>query len=161
VDAISFGAEGLWFLLGGFALSFLGRGYRPLESLVASILFGVVTFFVLRALKPPSFSYDRFFASTGELLVWASGAAACSWLLAMWGASFGLLIGVNGHVDPRLGYEWGIARTHLRLNRRSVRLLLLAGAVPPLILWWAGEAAAAWDRMSAGPFECCRHQEPS
>ena len=147
IAAISFGAEGLWFLLGGFALSFLGRGYRPLENLVASILFGVVTFFVLRALKPPSFSYDRFFASTGELLVWAFGAAACSWLLAMWGASFGLLIGVNGHVDPRLGYEWGIARTHLRLNRRSARLLLLAGAMPPLILWWAGEAAATWDRM--------------
>ena len=85
VSAISFGAEGLWFLLAGFALSFLGRGYRPLENLFASLFFGVAMFFVLRALKPPSFSYDRFFASTGELVVWSGCAAAASWLLAMWG----------------------------------------------------------------------------
>ena len=57
--AISFGAEAVWFLLAGFGLSFLGRGYRPLEHLAASLLFGIATFFVLRALKPPSFSYDR------------------------------------------------------------------------------------------------------
>jgi lipoprotein-releasing system permease protein len=144
---ISFGAEALWFLLAGFALSLVGRGYRPLEHLMASLLFGVATFFVLRALKPPSFSYDRFFASPGELVVWALCAALASWLLAMWGASFGMLIGANGHVDPRLGYEWGIARTHLRLNRRSARLLILAGALPPLALWWGGELAWSWDQM--------------
>src|SRR5205807_7541408 len=135
VTGLSFGAEGLWFLLSGFALSFLGRGYRPVENMVASALFGVATFFLLRALKPPSFSYDRFFASGGELVVWALCAAAASWLLAMWGASFGMLIGANGHVDPRLGYEWGIARTHLRLNRHSAKILLVAFIVPPLLLW--------------------------
>ena len=74
-------------------------------------------------------------------------AAAASWLLAMWGASFGMLIGANGHVDPRIRYEWEIARTHLRLNRRSARILLLAGALPPLALWWGGELAASWDQM--------------
>ena len=147
VTALSFGAEALWFLLAGFALSFLGRGYRPVDVLIASILFGVATFFVLRALKPPSFSYDRFFASTGELVVWALGAAAASWLLAMWGASFGMLIGANGHVDARLGYEWGIARTHLRLNRRTARILVVAGALPALAFWWAGAMAHSWDQM--------------
>ena len=54
VNGISFGMEGVWFLLAGFALSFLGRGYRPLENLIASAVFGAVTFFLLRALKPPS-----------------------------------------------------------------------------------------------------------
>ena len=145
--AVSFGAEAIWFLLAGFALSFIGRGYRPVEHLAASLIFGVATFFVLRALKPPSFSYDRFLASSSELVVWALCAAAGSWLLAMWGASFGMLIGANGHVDPRLSYEWGIARTHLRLNRRSARILLLAGALPPLALWWGGELAWSWDQM--------------
>jgi lipoprotein-releasing system permease protein len=147
VHAISFGAEGAWLLFAGFALSFFGRGYRPLPNLAASLLFGIVTFFVLRWLKPPSFSYDRFFASTGELVVWALGAAAASWLLAMWGASGGMLIGANGHPDARLRYEWGIARTHLRLNRRSARILLVAGAIPPLLLWWGGEMARAWDQV--------------
>ena len=69
--AISFGAEALAFLVAGFLLSFIGRGYRPLSVAVASALFGIITFFVLRALKPPSFSYDRFFASTGELVIWS------------------------------------------------------------------------------------------
>src|SRR5207237_35713 len=123
INGISFGMEGVWFLLAGFALSFLGRGYRPLENLTASAVFGVVTFFVLRALKPPSFSYDRFFASTGELVIWSLCAAAGSWLLSMWGASFGMLIGANGHVDVSLRYESGIARTHLRLNRRTAVVL--------------------------------------
>ena len=145
VTAISFGAEGLWFLLSGFALSFLGRGYRPVENVVASSLFGVATFFLLRTLKPPSFSYDRFFASGGELVVWALCAAAASWLLAMWGASFGMLIGANGHVDPRLGYEWGIARTHLRLNRRTAFTLALLAVLPPGLFYALGIGASLRD----------------
>ncbi len=150
VSAVSFGTEALWFLLAGFALSFVGRGYRPLENLIASAAFGVVTFFVLRALKPPSFSYDRFFASTGELVVWSLCAAAGSWLLAMWGASFGMLIGANGNVDPRLGYEWGVARTHLRLNRRSARILLEIGILAPLAFWWSGALAHSLEMRRPG-----------
>ena len=143
--AISFGAEAVWFLLAGFGLSFLGRGYRPLEHLAASLLFGIATFFVLRALKPPSFSYDRFFASTGELVIWSLCAAGASWLLAMWGASFGMLIGANGHADARLGYEWGIARTHLRLNARSALLLGLLGLLPPGLFYALGIVASLRD----------------
>jgi lipoprotein-releasing system permease protein len=163
VTSLSFGAQALAFLLAGFILSFVGRGYRPLENLLASVLFGIATFLVLRALKPPSFSYDRFFASTGELVIWSLCAAAGSWLLAMWGASFGLLIGANGHVDPRLRYEWGIARTHLRLNRRTARILLGAGLLPPLALWWAGELAWSYDqvrRAGAGDVPPALHVTP-
>ncbi|HET7784336.1 MAG TPA: hypothetical protein VFL36_00045, partial [Myxococcales bacterium] len=163
VTSLSFGAEALAFLLAGFILSFVGRGYRPLENLLASALFGVATFLVLRALKPPSFSYDRFFASTGELVIWSLCAAAGSWLLAMWGASFGLLIGANGHLDARLRYEWGIARTHLRLNRRTARILLGAGLLPPLALWWAGEMAWSYDqvrRAGAGDAPPALHVTP-
>ena len=149
---ISFGIEALGFLAAGFLLSFVGRGYRPAENALASLLFGIVTFFALRQLKPPSFSYDRFFASTGELVVWAVSASAGSWLLAMWGASLGMLIGAGGHLDARFRYEWGIARTHLRLNRRTAVILLLAALIPPLALWWAGELARSYDllRRAAG-----------
>ncbi len=151
VTTVSFGTEALGFLAAGFVLSFIGRGYRPLANAIASVLFGVVTFFLLRALKPPSFSYDRFFASTGELAVWALCAAAGSWLLAMWGASFGMLIGANGHVDARLSYEWGIARTHLRLNRRTAVVLALLGLLPPGLFYALAIGASLLDP----------HQRPS
>ncbi|MFN2550275.1 MAG: hypothetical protein ABR567_22860, partial [Myxococcales bacterium] len=144
-SVISLGVEAAFFLVAGFALSFLGRGYRPLENGLASLLFGVVTFFALRQLKPPSFSYDRFFASPGELVIWALSAAAGSWLLAMWGASLGMLIGAGGHVDARFRYEWGIARTHLRLTRRNVFWTAFIGLVVPGVQFVAGFAAEAWD----------------
>ena len=139
---ISFGFEAAGFLVAGFALSFVGRGYRPLENAIASALFGVVTFFALRQLKPPSFSYDRFFASTGELVIWALSAAVGSWLLAMWGASVGMLIGAGGNLDLRFRYEWGIARTHLRLNRRTILLLIAVGLIVPGIQFAAGFGVA-------------------
>lgn len=144
--ALSFGLEAAIFLAAGFLLSFLGRGYRPLENGVASALFGLVTFFALRKLKPPSFSYDRFFASPGELSIWALSAAAASFLLAMWGASLGLLIGAGGELDVRFRYEWGIARTHLRLNKRTVLLLCLVGLVVPGLQFAAGVGAELWDQ---------------
>src|SRR6202022_5129432 len=37
ISAIASYAQGLWLLLSGFALSFLGRGYRPLEIALASL----------------------------------------------------------------------------------------------------------------------------
>ncbi len=147
VLAISFGIEALLFLLAGFLLSFVGRGYRPLQNAIASLIFGLATFVILRQLKPPSFSYDRFFASTGELIVWALCAAAGSWLLAMWGASAGVLIGAGGHLDARFRYEWGIARTHLRLNRRTAALLIFFASIPPALLWYAGQVADDFDKM--------------
>jgi lipoprotein-releasing system permease protein len=146
VTYVSFGAEAVIFIIAGFALSFVGRGYRPLENGIASALFGVVTFFVLKALKPPSFSYDRFFASTGELLTWAGTAAAGSWLLAMWGASIGMLLGASGHFDPRFRYEWGIARTHLRLNRHTALILIAICAIVPGVQFAAGVLAQSWDQ---------------
>ena len=145
VTGLSFGVEALGFLLAGFLLSFVGRGYRPLENGLASALFGMATFLALRQLKPPSFSYDRFFASTGELVIWALCATAGSWLLAMWGASVGMLIGAGGTLDLRFRYEWGIARTHLRLNRRTVLLLLSVGLVVPGLQFAAGVGAEVYD----------------
>lgn len=149
---ISFGAEAFVFLAAGFVLSFIGRGYRPLENALASLLFGVVMFLALKQLKPPSFSYDRFFASTGEIFVWALAAAAGSWLLAMWGASLGMLIGAGGTLDVRFRYEWGIARTHLRLNKRTAALLVFVGLVVPGVQFAAGylsEVSDMWRRGAA------------
>ena len=150
VTYASFGAQALVFFIAGFLLSFVGRGYRPRENAIASLIFGVIAFFVLRALKPPSFSYDRFFASTGELVIWAAAAAAGSWLLAMWGASLGLLVGAAGHLDLRFSYEWGIARTHLRLNKRTVVLLASVGLIVPGIQFAAGVLAQASDQYRRG-----------
>jgi lipoprotein-releasing system permease protein len=147
VTALSFGLEALGFLLAGFLLSFVGRGYRPVENGIASLAFGIATFLALRQLKPPSFSYDRFFASTGEMVVWALCAAAGSWLLALWGASLGMLIGAGGHLDVRFQYEWGIARTHLRLNRKTAALIVFFAAIPPVLLWFAGQLADDFDKM--------------
>ncbi|HEX4386701.1 MAG TPA: ABC transporter permease [Myxococcales bacterium] len=150
VTYASFGAQALVFFLAGFVLSFVGRGYRPVENGIAALITGVIAFFVLRWLKPPSFSYDRFFASTGELVVWAAAAAVGSWLLAMWGASLGLLVGAAGHLDLRFRYEWGIARTHLRLNKRTVFLLLAVGLVVPGLQFAAGVLAQASDQARRG-----------
>jgi lipoprotein-releasing system permease protein len=146
VTYASFGAQAAILFLAGFVLSFVGRGYRPVENALASAVYGVVAFFVLRALKPPSFSYDRFFASTGELVLWAAAAAVGSWLLAMWGASLGMLVGAAGHLDLRFRYEWGIARTHLRLNKRTALLLISVGLVVPGVQFAAGVFAQASDQ---------------
>ena len=61
--------------------------------------------------------------------------------MAMWGASIGMLIGAGGRLDLRFRYEWGIARTHLRLNRRTVGLLFLVGLI--------GSAGALWQWRAA------------
>jgi lipoprotein-releasing system permease protein len=144
----SFGAQAAVLFAAGFLLSFVGRGYRPAENGIASALYGVIAFVVLRKLKPPSFSYDRFFASTGEIVIWAAAAAASSWLLAMWGASLGMLVGAAGRPDLRFRYEWGIARTHLRLNRRTVLLLIAVGLIVPGVQFAAGVLAQAHDQYS-------------
>jgi lipoprotein-releasing system permease protein len=131
VLAVSFGAEALLFALAGFAATFT-RGGAPWKELgAAAVGMGVGGFFALRVMKPPSFSYDHFFATQPEMLAWAGGAALAAWLLGLWGSSFGLLIGAGRHTDLSFGYEAGIARTHLRLTLRMV-----------LFIFWIGGSAA-------------------
>ena len=129
--AISFGGEALAFLLIGFFVSFLARGFGAREMGLAALLLAIAAFIALRQLKPPSFSYDRFFASTEELILWAAFTGAGAWLLGMWGASAGVLLGAAGTPDLRFGYEAGIARTHLRLNRRTALTLIALDGT-----WW-------------------------
>ncbi len=141
VLGLSFGAEALAFVIIGFAVSFLARGFGGREVGAAGALLALAAFAALQRLKPPSFSYDRFFASTDELIIWAGVTGAAAWLLGLWGASAGVLLGAAGTPDLGFGYEAGIARTHLRLNRRTLLLLLAFGLVPPGILFAAGVAA--------------------
>ena len=119
VVALSFGAEALLFLASGFVVSFFGRGSAWREQLAAGALLGGVAFGVLKTVKPPSFSFDHFFATDPELVIWSAVTAAAAWLLGLWGSSFGLLIGAGRHTDLSFNYEAGIARTHLRLTRRT------------------------------------------
>ena len=143
VLGLSFGAEALAFAVTGFAVSFLARGFGGRELGLAALALLPPAFLVLRQLKPPSFSYDRFFASTEEMALWAALTALAAWLLGLWGASAGVLLGASGKPDLRFGYEAGIARTHLRLNRGTARILLIAGLIPPALLWCAGELSRA------------------
>src|SRR5260221_8610938 len=46
---------------------------------------------------------------------------------SLWGASFGVLLGASSSPDLRFAFEAGIARTHLRLNRRTIALLVALG----------------------------------
>jgi lipoprotein-releasing system permease protein len=142
--AVSFGAEALAFLVAGFIASFFARGFALREQAASALVIAVASFFVLRAIKPPSFSYERFFASTGELAVWAALTFAGALLLGLWGASAGVLLGATGKADLSFGYELGIARTHLRLTRRTVLGLGSLALVPPGLLFGAGVAASAY-----------------
>jgi lipoprotein-releasing system permease protein len=53
-----------------------------------------------------------------------------------------VLLGAAGTPDLRFGYEVGIARTHLRLNRHTAVLLIALALVPPGLLFAAGIAAS-------------------
>jgi lipoprotein-releasing system permease protein len=128
VMAASFGAEALLLLLSGFAVTFLGRGAAAAEQGVASLLLGVLSFFVLRKVKPPSFGYDHVFATDLELLLLAAITSASSLLLGLWGSSFGLLIGAGRDTDLSLSFEAGVARTHLKLTPKAALRVLWTGA---------------------------------
>ena len=143
--ALSFGAEALAFLLVGFLVSFLARGFARRELLASAAILAVIAFAVLHRMKPPSFSYDRFFADTRELVIWSGLTGIGALLLGLWGASFGVLLGAAETPDLRFAFEAGIARTHLRLNRRTAALLVGLGLVPPGLLFAAGVFARAYD----------------
>ena len=144
VQGLSFGAEALAFLLIGFVISFFARGFGGRELAAAGAVLSVGAFSALKILKPPSFSYDRFFADTREILIWAGVTGAAAWLLGLWGASGGVLLGASGTPDLSFGYEAGIARTHLRLNRRTLVMLLALGLVPPGLLFAAGVGSSLY-----------------
>jgi lipoprotein-releasing system permease protein len=148
VLGVSFGAEAMAFLLIGLLVSFLARGFARRELGAAAVLLAVVAFVVLHRMKPPSFSYDKFFADTRELLLWAGFTGVGAWLLALWGASIGVLLGASSSPDLRFAFEAGIARTHLRLNRRTLAILVALGFVPPGLLFAAGVWARAWDQVA-------------
>jgi lipoprotein-releasing system permease protein len=139
VLGISFGAEALAFLLAGFVISFAARGFGWREFGAAALIVGAVAYIFLVRYKAPSFSRDRFLASKEELIVWALLTAAGAFLLAMWGASAGVLLGAGGKIDGSFAFEGNIARTHLRLNGRSALVLLMLAAIPSGLL-----AGGAW-----------------
>jgi lipoprotein-releasing system permease protein len=148
VLGVSFGGEALAFLLVGLLVSFLARGFARRELGAAALVLAVIAFVVLHRMKPPSFSYDRFFADTRELILWAAFTGVGAWLLAMWGASIGVLLGASSSPDLRFAFEAGIARTHLRLNRRTLVILVALALIPPGLLFAAGVWTRAWDQVA-------------
>ncbi len=146
VLTLSFGAEALVFLLAGFALSFPARGFGWREFGLAALIVGVVAYVVLVRKKAPSFSRDRFLASQAEIAVWAGLTSVGAFLLALWGASGGVILGAGGKPDLSFAYEGNIARTHLRLSRRAATLFALLGLVPAGLM-----VGGAWLLGTAGP----------
>jgi len=130
VLAVSFGAEAFAFLVAGFLLSFAARGNGAREFALAALIVGAGAFAFLYRYKAPSFSRDRFLASRDEIILWSILTAAGAFLLALWGSSAGVILGASGKVDASFAFEAGIARTHLRLNRRSAVMLAMLALIP-------------------------------
>jgi len=147
---VSFGAQALAFLLIGFLVSFIAHGFGWRELGVAAIALAAIGFAVLHRMKPPSFSYDKFFADTRELVTWAASMGAGAWLLGLWGASIGMVIGASGRPDLSFQYELGIARTHLRLNVRTAALLVTVGLLVPGVQYAVGVGSAMWNQAQQG-----------
>ena len=147
VLGLSFGAEALAFLIAGFLLSFVARGNGARELAIAALVVGACAFAFLIRNKAPSFSRDRFLASREELIIWALLTAVGAFLLALWGSSGGVLLGASGKIDGSFAFELGIARTHLRLNRRSAVVLALLGLIPAGLFVGAAYAFGSGPKM--------------
>ncbi|MBS2022887.1 MAG: FtsX-like permease family protein [Deltaproteobacteria bacterium] len=148
---VSFVAQTLVMFVTGFAVTFVARssGWRELGA--ASLLMVGVAFAALKKIEPPSFSPDHYLARTDELVVWALLVGLAGFLLALWGGSFALIIGASESVELKSGYEAGIARTHLRLDRSMLLRLAWIGLSIPGTFFGVG---IVFDRFSNG------HQVP-
>ena len=127
----------------GFLVTHLFGGVRIRELDAASIAFTAAAFFGLRALKIPSFSYDRFFASPSEIAIIALISADLAVFVALIGSSVSLLLG-GQHLDTGFAYEKGIARTHLRLTRKNVLVLAVLALVLPGVVYGLGVIASLY-----------------
>ena len=130
-------------LVAGFLTSFFFGGVRIRELDIASIGFSLLAIFTLHALKIPSFSYDRFFASLPEIVLIALISADIAVFLALVGSSFSLLLG-GKHFDASFAYESGIARTHLRLTRRNILLFAVLAVTLPGVVYGLGILSSFW-----------------
>ncbi len=125
----------------GFLVS-LAAGGRALGPLLVAALgvFGIA-FAALWRDPPMSFSYVYMLAPPSELALYAALAAAIALLVGWMGSTVAQLLGAGGRFDASMSFEYGIARTHVRLNKRTAIIIALLGIVPPALLVLAGTFA--------------------
>ena len=141
-------------ILGGAAASVAGRRIAFYELVAATLLLLALALgplvFVLPALRGlplvlHTWQYQgRVVLTAGLLLVCLSTGA-----LAFLGSTLAFLLTGSGRLDPSIGWELFVARSHLRLHARTLGalfLIVVTGVVPGLL---AGIAWSAWQDRKA------------
>jgi lipoprotein-releasing system permease protein len=153
-SALAIAAGAAWALAGGAAASVVGRRLAFYEIVAATLLLVALALGPLVILLPAlrglplvlhSWQYQgRVVLVAGLLLTCLSTGA-----LAFLGSTLSFLLTGSGRLDPSLGYELYVARSHLRLNARmlgALFLIVVTGVVPGML---AGVAWSAWqDRLA-------------
>ena len=153
-SGLAIAAGAAWAILGGAAASVAGRRIAFYELVAATLLLlalalGPLTFFLpaLRGLPLVLHSWQyqgRVVLTAGLLLVCLSTGA-----LGFLGSTLAFLLTGSGRVDPSMGWELFVARSHLRLHARTLGalfLIVVTGVIPGLL---AGIAWSAWQDRKA------------
>jgi len=153
-SGVALAAGAGWALLGGAAAAVAGRRIAFYEIVAATLLLLALALGPLVLLLPSlralplvlhAWQYQgRVVLVAGLLLVCLSSGA-----IAFLGSTLAFLLTGSGRLDPSLSYELFVARSHLRLNARTLGalfLIVVTGVLPGLLL---GVAWSAWqDRLA-------------
>ena len=123
----------------GFVVSLVAGEVSILPIAIASHFLGAAVFASLWRHPPMSFSYVYMLAPPQELALYGEGSALAALVVGLVGGTVAQLFGAGGALDTRLAFEYGIARTHLRLTRRTMGMLALLAFVPPALLILEGQ----------------------
>ena len=153
-SGVALAAGTAWAILGGAAAAVAGRRIAFYEIVSATLLLLALALgplvFLLPALRGlplvlHTWQYQgRVVLTAGLLLVCLSSGA-----LAFLGSTLAFLLTGSGRLDPSIGWEIYVARSHLRLHARTLGalfLIVVTGVVPGLL---AGIAWSAWQDRKA------------
>ena len=153
-DRLGLPAGTAWAILGGAAAAVAGRRIAFYEIVSATLLLLALALgplvFLLPALRGlplvlHTWQYQgRVVLTAGLLLVCLSSGA-----LAFLGSTLAFLLTGSGRLDPSMGWELFVARSHLKLHARTLGalfLIVVTGVIPGLL---AGIAWSAWQDHKA------------
>ncbi len=153
-SGLAIGAGVAWAILGGAAAAVAGRRIAFYEIVAATLLLLALALgplvLVLPALRGlplvlHTWQYQGRVVLTAGLLL----ACLSSGALAFLGSTLAFLLTGSGRLDPSLGWELFVARSHLRLHARTLGalfLIVVTGVIPGLL---AGIAWSAWQDRKA------------
>ena len=153
-SGLALAAGTAWAILGGAAAAVAGRRIAFYEIVSATLLLLALALgplvFLLPALRGlplvlHTWQYQgRVVLTAGLLLVCLSSGA-----LAFLGSTLAFLLTGSGRLDPSMGWELFVARSHLKLHARTLGalfLIVVTGVIPGLL---AGIAWSAWQDHKA------------